>query len=106
MIVLHDGGEGEAIISLAYFRRNRHLLGFITAIYIDASRTFSMEIQGSNGIMLLSGVTCGYRGTSPSGSLQILRELGVRDKQIETVVELKRHVAINLRGKPTLEPYS
>lgn len=97
-MILHDEGAGVTEDSLAYFRRNAAKLGRILAINIDFNREFSMEILGVNGIMLLSGCTCGYRGTGPHGSVEILTSLGAPEHFKEQVFALE-HVRINLRDE-------
>jgi len=111
--VWHDGGGGITKRSLDYFKRNGHKLGQIVEINICDMPHFSMEIWGVNGVMLLSGVTCGYGGTGPHGSVKILAMLGVvpskkgwrgellPDYACELAKEIfsKRRVRIDLRDK-------
>ena len=67
-------------------------LGVIDSISIDADRLFTMEIRSHTVrdyeviITLLSGVSCGYRGTGPRGSQRIIEMLtGVLpDAYVET----------------------
>jgi len=108
MIRVYDDGGAEATHdSLNFFRLNVGLLGEVKTIHIDDRRKYAMEIisRTKNVVFLLSGVGCGYRGTAPTGSITVLRTLGIRDKEIEAVIELKPHVTIqfDLDGVPHLE---
>jgi len=93
--VLHDDGGGVTARSLAYFRRNGQRLGRVLEVIIDRDRLFSMEIHGSEGLMLLSGCNCGYGGEGPNGNLEILKALGVEG--VEDMIFHERHVKIDLR---------
>ena len=90
--VYHDDGDGVTEVSLDYFKTLKGKLGVIDSISIDADRLFTMEIRSHTVrdyeviITLLSGVSCGYRGTGPTGSQQIIEMLtGVLpDAYVET----------------------
>ena len=93
--VLHDDGGGVTQSSLKYFRRHVRKIGQCFEVNIDQDRLFSMEIQGNNGVLLLSGCNCGYGGEGPHGTLEVLRTLGVKGADNE--VFHKRQVRIDLR---------
>ena len=90
--VYHDDGDGVTEVSLDYFKTLKGKLGDIDSISIDADRLFTMEIRSHTVrdyeviITLLSGVSCGYRGTGPRGSQRIIEMLtGVLpDAYVET----------------------
>ena len=90
--VYHDDGDGVTEVSLDYFKTLKGKLGVIDSISIDADRLFTMEIRSHTVrdyeviITLLSGVSCGYRGTGPRGSQSIIEMLtGVLpDAYVET----------------------
>ena len=96
--VYHDDGDGVTEVSLDYFKTLKGKLGVIDSISIDADRLFTMEIRSHTKkfeyhekdyeviITLLSGVSCGYRGTGPRGSQRIIEMLtGVLpDAYVET----------------------
>ena len=90
--VYHDDGDGATEVSLDYFKTLKGKLGVIDSISIDADRLFTMEIRSHTVrdyeviITLLSGVSCGYRGTGPRGSQRIIEMLtGVLpDAYVET----------------------
>ena len=90
--VYHDDGDGVTEVSLDYFKTLKGKLGVIDSISIDADRLFTMEIRSHTVrdyeviITLLSGVSCGYRGTGPRGSQRIIEMLtGVLpDAYVET----------------------
>ena len=90
--VYHDDGDGVTEVSLDYFKTLKGKLGVIDSISIDADRLFTMEIRSHTVrdyeviITLLSGVSCGYRGTGPTGSQRIIEMLtGVLpDAYVET----------------------
>ena len=79
--VYHDDGDGATEVSLDYFKTLKGKLGVIDSISIDADRLFTMEIRSHTEkdyeliITLLSGVSCGYRGTGPRGSQKIIEML-------------------------------
>ncbi len=60
----------------------------IEAFLGKKGRVFNFELRGhildeenpgtSSGLLLLSGINCGYGGEGPSGTLQILKELCAR----------------------------
>ena len=75
--VWQDGGHGITNKSLRYFDSLKGKLGAIHKIHIDGDRQMSMEIEAINGVVLLSGVNCGYGGEGPHGTLTILEKLGI-----------------------------
>ena len=96
-VVLHDGGGGVTQLSLEYFKKHAHRLGRIFEINLNQDALFSMEIQGSEGVMLLSGCNCGYGGEGPHGTMQILDLLGLNHPDWSRKVFSKRHVKLDLR---------
>ena len=93
--VWQDGGHGITNKSLRYFDSLKGKLGRIDNIYIDRWRAMSMEINCENGIVLLSGVNCGYGGEGPHGSIEILKRLGV-DPSFTTKV-ITGNLSISMR---------
>jgi len=79
MKVIHDGGLQPTERSIDFFRKHRKKLGRILRVVVDGriDTTFHMEIVGTKATMLLSGCTCGYRGTGPHGTVEILKLAGV-----------------------------
>ena len=81
MKVYHDEGYGVTDTSVEYFKKLKGHLGRIEAIYLDADRTYSMQIESWQGkyqtgiepiTTLLSGVNSGYGGTGPTGTIKII----------------------------------
>ena len=81
MKVYHDEGHGVTDTSVEYFKKLKGHLGRIEAIYLDADRTYSMQIESWQGkyqtgiepiTTLLSGVNSGYGGTGPTGTIKII----------------------------------
>jgi len=93
--VLHDDGGGITARSLEYFHRHIHRLGRVLEVNLNRDALFGMEIRGTEGIMLLSGCSCGYNGEGPRGSIEVLRALGVDDA--ESRVFSARHIRFDLR---------
>ena len=83
-------------LSLKFFEKHRHELGKVSSVYVngDDNEQFGMQIRGKKGIMLLSGVNCGYIGQGPSGSIKILRMLGFNGDTIKEQIETKNHLII------------
>ena len=94
-----DGGHGVTEESIKFFKTLRGKLGEIIQINIDSDREYDMEINCSAGIVLLSGVTCGYGGTGPHGTLKILEMIGVESDDYRQKIFSKDHVKIDLRDK-------
>lgn len=81
MKVYHDEGYGVTDTSVEYFKELKGRLGRIEAIYLDADRTYSMQIESRLKTKLhedypittlLSGVNSGYGGTGPTGTIKII----------------------------------
>ena len=84
--VWQDGGHGITNKSLRYFDSLKGKLGAIHKIHIDGDRQMSMEIEAINGVVLLSGVNCGYGGEGPHGTLTLLKKLGVDNDELKAKV--------------------
>jgi len=95
--IYHDKGYGVTEESIKFFKKLKGKLGRVLDISIDQHREFSMEIKGSNFLVLLSGVNCGYGGTGPHGSLEIFEMIGVKVAP-EYVFE-NAHVYVDCRNK-------
>ena len=96
-VVIHDGGEGITIESLQFFKDHARQIGRVFEINLNHNALFHMEIIGTEGIILLSGCNCGYRGEGPHGSAAILKRLGILDKAICNKVFSKKNLTIDLR---------
>ena len=94
-----DGGHGVTADSIKYFKTLRGRLGEIVQINIDKNREYGLEINCSSGIVLLSGVTCGYGGTGPNGTLKLLEMIGLDSEDYRQKVFSNNHVVIDLRSK-------
>ena len=94
-----DGGHGVTEESIKYFKKLRGKLGEIVQINIDSNREYDMEINCSAGLVLLSGVTCGYGGTGPNGTLKLLEMIGLDSEDYRQKVFANNHVMIDLRDK-------
>ena len=94
-----DKGYGVTEESIKFFKSLRGKIGQINQINIDSNREFDMELQCSAGTVLLSGVTCGYGGTGPHGTLKILEMLGLDSEEYRQKVFANKHVVIDLRDK-------
>lgn len=117
--------EGSTFESIDYFKKNRKYLGEIVASYsyfdeVDAcldnfflpSKTMQygeilwLDIPGlvlvdSKGKqMWLSGCNCGYGGTGPHGTAEILKLCGFQDKDIQNVFH---HRVVKFYKQPTGE---
>ena len=76
--IYHDEGAGVTAESIKFFKRLKGKFGTVLDIHINQNRQYTMEIVGTHSICLLSGVNCGYGGTGPHGTLQILEMIGVK----------------------------
>lgn len=75
--IYHDEGEGATSVSLKYWDSLKGKLGRISSFSMIAGRMFSAEIICDNGIVLLSGLNCGYGGTGPHGTQKLLKSLEI-----------------------------
>lgn len=96
-MIYHDDGYGVTEDSLKFFEGLKGKLGELLDIRIDQNRQFTMEIQGTHTITLLSGTNCGYGGTGPHGSLKILEMLGVQ--VASDYILSNEHCHIDLRNR-------
>ena len=97
--VFHDGGAGVTNHSTEYFKKLKGKLGAIVEIRVSTDRDFTMEIFADAGWVLLSGCNCGYGGTGPHGTIEILRLLGFQHpERYENQVFNKDNVIIDCRG--------
>ena len=92
--VWQDGGHGITNKSLRYFDSLKGKLGRITNIHISFERQMSMEIDCEHGIVLLSGVNCGYGGEGPQGSIEILKRLGVDEAFTKKTITSQRTISM------------
>lgn len=100
--ILHDGGHKITQKSLEFFRGNIGKIGEVLRVCIDADREFNMEIVGKKGVMLLSGVPCGYWGEGPHGAVQILSTLEwpkFTREQWEEIVSKAGRIRIDIANK-------
>jgi len=92
--ILHDNGYGITETSIQFFNKHRKLIGKVIRVSINKERVFAMEISGSNGVILLSGCTCGYGGTGPHGSIRILKSINPNfSREDEAKVLCLNHVS-------------
>lgn len=97
--VYHDEGAGVTQMSVEYFKKLKGKLGKIIDIRVDSDREFSMEMYCDAGYVLLSGVNCGYGGTGPHGTVEILKMIGFKPEMYERIVFENQSVRINCRDK-------
>jgi len=75
--IYHDDGEGATSPSMALWDSLKGKLGKVYSFSIIAGRQFSVEIIAEHGIVLLSGLNCGYGGTGPHGTQKLLKSLKI-----------------------------
>lgn len=75
--IYHDEGGGATAESLKYWDSLKGKLGRISSFSMVAGRQFSAEIICDNGIVLLSGLNCGYGGEGPHGTQKLLKSLKI-----------------------------
>ena len=98
--IFHDEGFGATQSSIKYFESLKGMLGQIIEINVSGNRHFTFELQCSAGFVLLSGCNCGYGGTGPHGTVQILQLLGFKDyKNYEEQIFGENEVKIDCREK-------
>ena len=98
--VYHDKGYGATQHSIEYFKKLKRKLGRIIEIRISTDRDFTMEIFCDAGWVLLSGCNCGYGGTGPHGTIEILRLLGFQKaERFEDQVFSERNVVVDCRNR-------
>ena len=97
--IYHDEGAGVTQMSVEYFTKLKGKLGRITDIRVDSDREFSTEIYCDAGFVLLSGTNCGYGGTGPHGTVELLKMMGFKPEMFERQVFENKSVRINCRDK-------
>jgi len=98
--IFHDKGHGVTQESIEYFKGLKGTLGEIIEINLSQHRHFTMELQCSAGYVLLSGANCGYGGTGPHGSVEILKMLGFQDyRKYEDQIFHESELKIDCRNK-------
>ena len=99
--IFTDDGGGMTQRTLEYFDTLKGNLGRIIEIHIDSDRNFSWEIFCDAGWVLLSGVSSGYGGEGPHGSLKILDLLGFKksDEEILKKIFTDEHIKIDCRRR-------
>lgn len=98
--------------SLKYFREHKDELGKVTSVScIDtlfseqerAPGPFNVTVViGTENVMLLSGLTFGYRGEGPRGLETLCREAGFKAITYELIVQSKGHFVWD-EGKDKVE---
>lgn len=91
-MILKDKGHGITEESIAFWHANKDKIGEMLTVDVTAKpllieqRTahgvaytveYNFRAIGMRGSILLSGCNCGYGGTGPNGTAQILAELGL-----------------------------
>lgn len=75
--VIYDSGGGITELSIEFFSKHFHEIGKVFRVTSSFDgRIFNTELEGDRGVMLLSGLSCGYTGTAPKGLHEILQLLG------------------------------
>jgi len=88
MGILKDNGHGITRNSLDFWRANKDKIGPVLSVevrddlYVEQSPEgypleYPCAIYGTDGIIFLSGCTCGYGGEGPSGTAKVLEDIGV-----------------------------
>ena len=99
MTVLKDPGHGITRKSLDFWKTNRDKIGPVLSVEVDdnlhselSPRGYPLEypcaIYGADGMIRLSGCTCGYGGEGPHGTAQILVDIGVgREEALRMILQ-------------------
>ena len=88
MTILKDPGHGVTRKSLDFWAANKSKIGPVLSIEVDdnlhselSPEGYPLEypcaIYGADGMIRLSGCTCGYGGEGPNGTAKILMDIGV-----------------------------
>ena len=98
MTIYTDEGGGITDASLKLFKSLKGKLGELAWMHINRcddnnAPLFSLEVHGYEGTVLLSGCNCGYGGTGPHGSAQILRWIVEENVRKMTIEEAKEFIA-------------
>ena len=97
--IYHDEGAGVTQMSVEYFTKLKGKLGRIYDIRVDSDREFSTEIFCDAGYVLLSGTNCGYGGTGPHGTVELLTMMGFKSEMFERKIFENQSVRIDCRSK-------
>ena len=97
-----DEGHGITVKSLKFWEENKSQIGkvhHVTAAILALERRpitteenriilaeYHVEITGTEGMILLSGCSCGRSGEGPDGTKSILVELGVSEDVAERLI--------------------
>lgn len=101
--VFTDDGEGATAPSLKLWELLKGKLGNIYSFSIIAGRQFSVEIICEHGIVLLSGLNCGYGGTGPHGTKTLLKSLNIpssmySEKVLDRMIFGQQKFMLDLKG--------
>lgn len=88
MSLLKDNGHGITAQSLDFWRANKDKIGPVLSVEVRDGLHVELDpsghpleypcaVYGADGIIYLSGCTCGYGGEGPNGTAEILAEIGV-----------------------------
>ena len=103
MSVLKDNGHGITRHSLDFWLANKGKIGPVLSIEVrddlhvaQSPEGYPLEypcaIYGTEGIIRLSGCTCGYGGEGPTGTATILEDIGVPSEEAQ---KLKLQKVVN-----------
>ena len=100
-VVIHDNGHGITAKSLELLSRYLPTIRDMRPyeVVIDFDRIFRFEIKCLRGVVLLSGLNCGYGGEGPHGSVRALEMLIGRELTPEerAFIFEHDHVVVDLR---------
>ena len=90
-MIYKDNGYGITEKSLKLWKRRKGDIGKIGVVEAkrESPDEYTLIIIGSEGEIWLSGCNCGYGGTGPNGTRQILEELGVNPEDARCYMFLK-----------------
>lgn len=98
MCILKDSGHGVTRQSLEFWRRNRSRIGDILSIEVRDDLhceshpdgypvEYTCMITGADGVIYLSGCTCGYAGEGPNGTARLLTDIGVPPEEARRMMQ-------------------
>jgi len=87
-MLLKDDGNGVTAESLDFWRANKDKIGPVSFVEVhddlhveQSPEGYPLEypcaIYGADGVIYLSGCTCGYGGEGPNGTAKILADVGL-----------------------------
>lgn len=75
--------------SLDYWAAHKGELGNIQKARCGGQGGKILEIEGTEGVMRLTGCTCGYGGEGPQGTAEVLKDIGVSHQDAVELMQLE-----------------